>query len=164
MIGIGVVGIDKDVGTFGICGDVSDVITDGVDLMGKGNVANAGAFSDVEVEGTGCFINVSRGKNDMLANGVDVEGRVVRVHVVELSLVGMVVRKVGVVTSVFDADMGEEIDGRDVRICVDTSGAEISAKDESNVIDWGVFEAVEMDDIVEFDVDVIRIGEGVGSG
>ncbi|KAH9323494.1 hypothetical protein KI387_018133, partial [Taxus chinensis] len=49
-------------------------------------------------------------------------------------------------------------------ICVDTSGAEISAKDESNVVDWGVFEVAEMDDIVEFDVDVVRIGEGIGSG
>ncbi|KAH9320536.1 hypothetical protein KI387_015175, partial [Taxus chinensis] len=60
MIGIGVAGIDKDVDIFGICGDVSDVMTDGVDLMGKGNVANAGAFLDVEVDENGCFINVSR--------------------------------------------------------------------------------------------------------
>lgn len=77
MIDIGVVRIDRDVGIFGICGDVGGVITDGVDPVGMGNAANAGAFLDVEVEGIGCFINVSRGKNDMLANGVDVEGRVV---------------------------------------------------------------------------------------
>ncbi|KAH9321832.1 hypothetical protein KI387_016471, partial [Taxus chinensis] len=53
---------------------------------------------------------------------------------------------------------------RDVGICVDMSGAEMSAKDKSNVVYWGVFEAVEVDGIVEFDVDVIRIGEGAGSG
>ncbi|KAH9296868.1 hypothetical protein KI387_028550, partial [Taxus chinensis] len=90
MIGIGVAGIDKDVGMFGICGEVSDVITNGVDLIGMGNAANAGASSDVEEKETGCFIKT---------------------------------------------DMGEEIDGRDVGICVDTSGAKISVEDESNVVD-----------------------------
>ncbi|KAH9297758.1 hypothetical protein KI387_029440, partial [Taxus chinensis] len=164
MIDIGVIGIDKDVGIFGIFGDVGGVITDGVDLMGMGNAENAGAFSDVEVEGTGCFINFSRGKNDIFDKWVDVKGRVVRVHIVELSLVGMVVSNVGVVTCVFEADVSEEIGVRDVGICVDMSGAEMGAKDESNVVDWGVFEVVEVDGIVKFDVDVIRIGEGVGSG
>ncbi|KAH9322074.1 hypothetical protein KI387_016713, partial [Taxus chinensis] len=53
---------------------------------------------------------------------------------------------------------------RDVGICVDTGGDKISAKDEFNVIDWGMFEVVKMDDIVEFDVDVIRIGVGVDLG
>ncbi|KAH9322073.1 hypothetical protein KI387_016712, partial [Taxus chinensis] len=33
IIGIGDARIDKFVGIFGICGDVSDVITDGLDLM-----------------------------------------------------------------------------------------------------------------------------------
>ncbi|KAH9297253.1 hypothetical protein KI387_028935, partial [Taxus chinensis] len=70
----------------------------------------------------------------------------------------MDVANVGVVTSVFEVDLGEEIDARDVGICVDMSGAEINAKDESNVIDWGVFAVEETDDIVESDVDVARTG------
>ncbi|KAH9302468.1 hypothetical protein KI387_014051, partial [Taxus chinensis] len=65
-----------------------------------------------------------------------------------------------VVIGVFMEDVGEGIDGRDVGICVDMSGAEIGAKDESNVVDWGMFEVVEVDGIVKFDVDVTRIGEG----
>ncbi|KAH9313401.1 hypothetical protein KI387_044035 [Taxus chinensis] len=130
-IDIGVAWIDKDVGIFGICGDVGSVITDGVDLMGMGNAAN------VEVERTDCFINVSRGNNDMFAKEVDVEG-------------------------VIEIDVGEEIGVRDVGICVDMSGDETDAK-ESNVVDWGVFEVAKVDGIVEFDVDVIRIGEGVSS-
>ncbi|KAH9296680.1 hypothetical protein KI387_044260 [Taxus chinensis] len=143
-------------------GDVGDVVTNGVDIMG--NATNAGVFSGVEVGGTGCFINVSRGKNDMFANGVDVGGGVVKVHVVEMSLVGMVVSNVGVVIGVFDEDVGEGIDVRDVGICVDISGAEIGAKDESNVVDWGMIEVDEVDGIVKFDVDVVRVEEGVGSG
>ncbi|KAH9323236.1 hypothetical protein KI387_017875, partial [Taxus chinensis] len=51
---------------------------------------------------------------------------------------------------------------RDIGICVDTSGAEISVEGKLNVVDWGMFEVAKMDDIVEFDVDVIRTGEGVG--
>ncbi|KAH9300455.1 hypothetical protein KI387_012038, partial [Taxus chinensis] len=124
MIDIWVVGIDRDVGIFGIFGDVGDVITDGVDIMG-----NVGVFLGVEVGGTGCFINVSR----------------------------------GVVIGVFEVDVGEGIDVRDVGICVDISGAEIGVKDESNVVDCGVLKVEEVDGIVKFDVDVIRILEGVGS-
>lgn len=84
-------------------------------------------------------------------------------HVVEMSFVEMVVSNVGVVTSVFEVDVGEGVGVRDVGICVDMSGAEISAKDESNVVHWGIFEVAKVDGIVKFDVDVIRIREGVGS-
>ncbi|KAH9287858.1 hypothetical protein KI387_031975, partial [Taxus chinensis] len=73
------------------------------------------------------------GKNDMFANGVDVEGGAAKVHVVELRLVGMVVSNVGVVIGVFETDVGEGIYVRDVGICVDISGVEIGAKDELNV-------------------------------
>ncbi|KAH9316368.1 hypothetical protein KI387_024995, partial [Taxus chinensis] len=69
-------GIDRDIGIFGIVGDVGDVITDGVDIMG--NASNARVFFAVEVGGIGYFINVSRGKNDMFDNGVDVRGGVVK--------------------------------------------------------------------------------------
>ncbi|KAH9321164.1 hypothetical protein KI387_015803, partial [Taxus chinensis] len=68
-----------------------------------------------------------------------------------------------VVIGVFDEDLGERIGVRDVGMCVDMSGAEISAKDKSNVVDWGVLEVEEVDGIVKFNVDVIKIGEGAGS-
>ncbi|KAH9327954.1 hypothetical protein KI387_000062, partial [Taxus chinensis] len=96
VIDIGVIGIDKYVGIFGRFGNVGTAITNRVDLMG--DIENVGVLFGVEVDGIGCFINVSRGKKDMFAKGVDVKGGAVRVHVVELSFFGMVVSNVGVVT------------------------------------------------------------------
>ncbi|KAH9307569.1 hypothetical protein KI387_035480, partial [Taxus chinensis] len=68
-----------------------------------------------------------------------------------------------VVIGVFDANVGEGIDVRDVGIGVDINGAEIGAKDESDVIDWGMIEVDEVDGIVKFYADVVRVEEGVGS-
>ncbi|KAH9320635.1 hypothetical protein KI387_015274, partial [Taxus chinensis] len=133
MIDIRVVGIDRDVGIFGKFGDMGDVVTDGVDIIG--NATNKRVLSGVEIGGTGCFINASRGKNDMFYNGVAVVGGVVNVHVVEMGLVGMVIEMsdVGVVIGVFYVNVGEGINVRYVEMCVDINGDEISVKAEFDV-------------------------------
>ncbi|KAH9327855.1 hypothetical protein KI387_044347, partial [Taxus chinensis] len=62
------------------------VLTNGVDMIG--NAINVGVTLGVEVGGNACLINVSRGKNDMLVNGVDFVG-------------------VDVCICLFDVDVGE---------------------------------------------------------
>ncbi|KAH9290112.1 hypothetical protein KI387_034229, partial [Taxus chinensis] len=96
------------------------------------------------------------GKNDMFANGVDVGGGVTTVHVVEMSLVGMVIEisDVGVLIGVFDVDTGEGIYVRYVGSGVDINGADIGAKDEYDVVDWGMIEVDKLYGVVTSDANV----------
>ncbi|KAH9289580.1 hypothetical protein KI387_033697, partial [Taxus chinensis] len=112
--------------------------TKGVDMIG--NEVDVGLMSDVEVVENGRFINVSY--------GVDVVGGLVKLHVVEMSLVGMVVEMIDV----------------SVVVGVDINGEEMGAKDESYVIDWFMIEVDKVDGIFKFDANVVRVEEGVGSG
>ncbi|KAH9294365.1 hypothetical protein KI387_040431, partial [Taxus chinensis] len=99
-----------------------DVISDGVD--GIGNEVDIGVESmvDVELGGNGCFINVSRGKNDMFENGFDlvfVDARmdveadvgmidmVVGISVNRLVYVGIISKEVDVIVD----EEGEVVDG-----------------------------------------------------
>ncbi|KAH9327116.1 hypothetical protein KI387_007294, partial [Taxus chinensis] len=135
--GEGGIGIDSKDGIMGKGGmDVGkvvksnegDVVTNGLYMIG--NKVNARVISGVKVGGNGCFINIPRGKNDMFTNGVDVLG-------------------VDVWISFFDVDVGEGIDGKDVGIGVYINESEIGAKDEYDVIDWGMIKVDEVDDIVK---------------